>query len=66
MLLYGVPMGYSSPLTLTDRSSKVKRGTLGDVSVLQPTLMPAVPLILDRIYKGKDLKKNCWPLSCMI
>lgn len=52
MLLYGVPMGYSTPLTMTDRSSKVKRGTAGDVTVLKPTLMPAVPLILDRIYKG--------------
>ncbi|KAF2357638.1 AMP-dependent synthetase/ligase [Trinorchestia longiramus] len=52
MLLYGVPMGYSTPLTMTDRSSKVKRGTKGDVSVLKPTLMPSVPLILDRIYKG--------------
>uniref|UniRef100_A0A2P2HY61 long-chain-fatty-acid--CoA ligase n=1 Tax=Hirondellea gigas TaxID=1518452 RepID=A0A2P2HY61_9CRUS len=52
MLLYGVPMGYSTPLTMTDRSSKVKRGTPGDVTVLKPTLMPAVPLILDRLYKG--------------
>lgn len=52
MLLYGVPMGYSTPLTMTDRSTKVKRGTAGDVTVLKPTLMPAVPLILDRIYKG--------------
>ncbi|XP_018021963.1 long-chain-fatty-acid--CoA ligase 4 isoform X2 [Hyalella azteca] len=52
MLLYGLPMGYSTPLTMTDRSTKVKRGTPGDVSVLKPTLMPAVPLILDRIYKG--------------
>ncbi|XP_071541839.1 long-chain-fatty-acid--CoA ligase 4 isoform X1 [Panulirus ornatus] len=52
MLMFGVPMGYSTPLTMTDRSSKIKRGTLGDCSVLRPTMMAAVPLILDRIYKG--------------
>ena len=52
MLIFGIPMGYSSPLTMTDRSTKVKRGTPGDVTILKPTLMPAVPLILDRIYKG--------------
>jgi len=52
MLLHGVPLGYSGPHTLTDRSTMVKRGCQGDVSVLKPTLMPAVPLILDRTYKG--------------
>lgn len=52
MLLYGVPLGYSTPHTMTDRSTKIKRGATGDVSVLKPTLMPAVPLILDRTYKG--------------
>lgn len=52
MMMFGVPMGYSTPLTMTDRSSKVKRGCLGDCTVLKPTMMAAVPLILDRIYKG--------------
>ncbi|RXG53582.1 Long-chain-fatty-acid--CoA ligase 4 [Armadillidium vulgare] len=52
MMIYGVRLGYSSPLTMTDRSTKVKRGCKGDVSVLHPTFIPAVPLILDRIYKG--------------
>ncbi|XP_042869237.1 long-chain-fatty-acid--CoA ligase 4-like isoform X1 [Penaeus japonicus] len=52
MLMFGVPMGYSTPLTMTDRSSKIKRGCSGDCTVLKPTMMAAVPLILDRIYKG--------------
>lgn len=52
MIMYGVPMGYSTPLTMTDRSSKIKRGSKGDCTILQPTMMAAVPLILDRIYKG--------------
>ncbi|GAB6031144.1 hypothetical protein CHUAL_007947 [Chamberlinius hualienensis] len=46
-----IPIGYSSPLTLTDKSSKVKRGCQGDASILQPTFMATVPLILDRMFK---------------
>lgn len=51
-LLCGVSIGYSTPLTMIDTSSKIKRGTKGDASVLHPTALTAVPLILDRIYKG--------------
>lgn len=51
-LAYGVRIGYSSPLTLTDQSNKIKRGSKGDVSVLKPTLMAFVPVILDRIFKA--------------
>jgi len=52
MMLFGVPVGYSSPNTMTDMSTKVKRGEKGDASVLKPTMMCVVPLILDRIYKN--------------
>ncbi|KAK5832204.1 long chain acyl-CoA synthetase 9, chloroplastic-like [Gossypium arboreum] len=45
-------LGYGSPLTLTDTSSKIKPGTKGDASVLAPTLMAAVPAILDRLRDG--------------
>lgn len=48
----GVAIGYSSPLTLIDSSAKVKKGTRGDAPALQPTLMAAVPAILDRIRDG--------------
>lgn len=51
-LLTGVPIGYSTPLTMIDSSSKIKKGTKGDATVLHPTCMTAVPLILDRISKG--------------
>merc|ERR1712192_23175 len=34
------------------KSTMVKKGQKGDASVLQPTIMFCVPLILDRIYKG--------------
>lgn len=44
VLAFGARIGYSSPLTLTDMSTKVKKGTQGDVTVLKPTLMAAVPV----------------------
>ena len=52
MMVMGVPIGYSSPNTLTDKSTKIARGGTGDCTVLRPTLMCAVPLVLDRIFKG--------------
>eukprot|EP00794_Sanderia_malayensis_P011017 gene11017-12181_t len=48
----GCSIGYSSALTLSDQSSKIKKGSKGDVSVLRPTLMAAVPMIMDRIRKN--------------
>lgn len=57
-LFSGVPIGYSTPLTMVDTSSKIMRGTKGDASVLRPTIITAVPLILDRIYKGINDKLN--------
>lgn len=49
---YGCRIGYSSPQTLSDQSTKIKRGSRGDSSVLKPTLMAAVPEIMDRINKN--------------
>lgn len=34
------------------QSSKIKKGTKGDLSVLRPTLMAAVPVIMDRIRQN--------------
>lgn len=64
-LLAGVPIGYSSALTMLDSSSKIKKGTKGDATVLSPSCMTSVPLILDRISKsiqekvgkGSNIKK---------
>ena len=33
----------------------VKRGCMGDATVLKPTFMACVPLILDRVYKGVSI-----------
>ncbi|KAJ8921044.1 hypothetical protein NQ315_015840 [Exocentrus adspersus] len=55
-LLTGVSIGYSGALTMIDSSSKIKKGTKGDASVLHPTCMTSVPLILDRISKSVQEK----------
>uniref|UniRef100_A0AAY4AT60 long-chain-fatty-acid--CoA ligase n=1 Tax=Denticeps clupeoides TaxID=299321 RepID=A0AAY4AT60_9TELE len=49
---HGCRIGYSSPQTLADQSTKIKKGSKGDTSMLKPTLMAAVPEIMDRIYKN--------------
>lgn len=52
MVAVGCSIGYGSPLTLTDTSNKIKKGTKGDASMLSPTLLAAVPAILDRVRDG--------------
>ena len=61
MLVLGFGIGYSSPNTLTDKSTMIRAGGKGDAIVLKPTVMFAVPLVLERIYKGiqANVKKKC-------
>ncbi|KAL2339789.1 hypothetical protein Fmac_007729 [Flemingia macrophylla] len=54
----GGSIGYGSALTLTDTSSKVKEGKTGDATQLMPTVMAAVPAILDRVRDGVHRKIN--------
>uniref|UniRef100_A0A671T365 long-chain-fatty-acid--CoA ligase n=2 Tax=Sinocyclocheilus anshuiensis TaxID=1608454 RepID=A0A671T365_9TELE len=59
---YGCRIGYSSPQTLSDQSTKIKKGSKGDCTVLKPSLMAAVPEIMDRINKNvmsKVQEMNC-------
>ena len=51
MLSQGIPIGYSSPNTMIDTSPKLMKGIKGDCTILKPTLMCAVPLVLEKIYK---------------
>lgn len=55
---HGVRIGFSSPTTLSDQSTRIKKGSKGDVSVLRPTLMTTVPVIMDRLYKAVWDKVN--------
>uniref|UniRef100_A0A6G1SCM7 long-chain-fatty-acid--CoA ligase n=1 Tax=Aceria tosichella TaxID=561515 RepID=A0A6G1SCM7_9ACAR len=48
----GSTIAYSSPMTLTNFSPMIKKGHYGDAHIFKPTLMGAVPLVLDRIRDG--------------
>jgi len=48
----GFKIGYSTPHTMTDLGTAIKKGQRGDAILLKPTVMAAVPLVLDRIRKG--------------
>jgi len=52
MLVLGIPVGYSSTKTFTDTGTAVAKGSKGDATVLNPTVVCVVPLVLDSIYKG--------------
>lgn len=56
MLIFGVKIGYSTPNTLTDTGTMVAKESKGDATMLKPTIMAAVPLMLDRIYKAINEK----------
>lgn len=47
----GIKIGYGSAFTMTDLSTGIPKGTKGDLSLLKPTIIPGVPLVLERIRK---------------
>ncbi|CAN7990594.1 unnamed protein product [Ixodes pacificus] len=54
----GLRIGYSSPFTLTDQGTALMPNTQGDASVLRPTLMIAVPVIVaSRLVKTSKKQK---------
>ena len=61
-LIYGVKIAYSSPQTISDTSTAIKRGQKGDLRVLKPTIMAAVPVVLERLSKTvlEKLSKTSW------
>ena len=53
LLIMGIPIGFSNPQTLTDSSTRIKKGACrGDIILLKPTLFATVPTVLDRITKS--------------
>jgi len=49
--IQGIPIGYSSPLTLLDKSIGVKQGSVGDATIIRPTVLPAVPVSTNKCYR---------------
>uniref|UniRef100_A0A0N4ZKA7 long-chain-fatty-acid--CoA ligase n=1 Tax=Parastrongyloides trichosuri TaxID=131310 RepID=A0A0N4ZKA7_PARTI len=57
-LAYGCKIGYSSPLTLIDKAPKILPGSKGDAPELKPTIITAVPAIMNRIFKAVNDQLN--------
>jgi long-chain acyl-CoA synthetase len=55
-LMMGARIGYGSPHTLTDSSVKIHAGTRGDANELKPSLIAAVPAVMDKIRNGLEAK----------
>ena len=57
MFVLGGKCGYSSPQTLTDQSTAIKRGQQGDLQVLRPHLMCCVPvrIVLFSLRQNKKI-----------
>ncbi len=52
----GISVGYSSPHTITDASTGIIKGELGDLRVLNPTIMHSVPAVLEKLSKAVKYK----------
>ncbi|OTF72234.1 hypothetical protein BLA29_004791, partial [Euroglyphus maynei] len=50
-LALGAPLGFANPFTLTDSAPGLAPGTQSDLCLLKPTIMIAVPLVLERMRK---------------
>ncbi|RNA18403.1 long-chain-fatty-acid-- ligase 3 [Brachionus plicatilis] len=61
-LTNGVPLAYSSPQTIADNSTAIKKGRKGDLRVLKPTIMASVPVVLERLSKtvNEKLAQTSW------
>eukprot|EP00457_Paulinella_chromatophora_P001831 gb/GEZN01001833.1/.p1 GENE.gb/GEZN01001833.1/~~gb/GEZN01001833.1/.p1 ORF type:complete len:730 (+),score=124.66 gb/GEZN01001833.1/:97-2286(+) len=57
LMTRGARIGYSSPRTLKDGDAYDENNKpAGDIKALCPTIMPAVPLVLDRLRQGIEAK----------
>lgn len=65
LLVHGSTIFYSSPHTITGASPKVKEGVEGDARVAKPTIMSAVPLVLELILKAvlQKVQEQGWLTS---
>lgn len=61
-IMYGLRIGYSSPQTIADNSTAIKKGQKGDLRILKPRIMAAVPIVLERLSKTvyEKLSQTSW------
>lgn len=58
LYLIGIKLGFGTAQTLTDTSPNITLGQKGDASLLKPTVICTVPLVLERLRKGLEDKLN--------
>lgn len=56
LFIGGVKIGYATPFTLNESAPGLLEGQVCDLQLLKPTVMTAVPLVLDRMQKEIYLK----------
>lgn len=61
-MTHGLRLAYSTPQTIADNSTAVKKGQKGDLRILKPTIMAAVPIVLERLSKtvNEKLAQTNW------
>ncbi len=61
-VIFGIRLAYSSPQTIADTSTAIKKGQKGDLRVLKPTIMASVPIVLERLSKTvyEKLSQTSW------
>ncbi|XP_074597530.1 long-chain-fatty-acid--CoA ligase 4-like [Brevipalpus obovatus] len=61
MLTLGIPIAFSSPATFITGALGLTRDSQGDANLVRPTLIPCVPLILERIRRSIEDKIKSKP-----
>lgn len=56
LFLGGVRIGFATPFTLNESAPGLVADCVCDLQLLRPTIMTAVPLVLDRMQKEIDIK----------
>lgn len=56
LFMGGVRIGFATPFTLNESAPGLVAGCPCDLQLLRPTVMTAVPLVLDRMQKEIDIK----------
>ncbi|XP_074602379.1 long-chain-fatty-acid--CoA ligase 4-like [Brevipalpus obovatus] len=66
MLTLGIPIAFSSPATFINGAPSLSKGSIGDINLIQPTIIPCVPLILERIKRSIQDKLKQKPLLAIV
>ncbi|XP_074603969.1 uncharacterized protein LOC141857374 [Brevipalpus obovatus] len=66
MFSKGIPVAYSSPLTMSPTSTGLIEGTESDLNLVKPTVMSAVPLVLERMKKAVQDRIQDRPIKLKI